>query len=216
MVSVRKISGFLCFWAFLAAPVWAQEEVDSPVFEVDQELSRVFIYVRRAGLMRRAGHDHVMASEHVSGHVVFAPEGHASAELSLPLADLVVDGPENRERFDLDPDVSESSIRGTRRNMLEKVLDTEAHPAVTVTAIAADIEADQVVLEVAIELQGASAVYNVPVELRIDSGTLEVSGEFAVRHSDFGMRPFRAAAGLLRVADEIDIHFEIEARLRTH
>ncbi len=193
----------------------ADDEPEARIYDVDAEQSRVLIYVHRGGLMRRAGHDHVIASEHMGGQVIYAPGADSSADISLPLADLVVDAPEYRERFDLDPDVSESSIRGTRRNMLEKVLDIETYPEVRVTAAAADVEAERPVLSVAIDLQGAEYVYEVPVELGFDSDSVEVSGSMTIRHSDFGMRPFRAAAGLLRVADEIDIHFEIVAELRT-
>ena len=147
---------------------------------------------------------------------MYAPNGgESSADLRLPLAELVVDAPEYRERFDLDPEVSESSIRGTRRNMLEKALDAEVYPDVRVTAVATDVDLEQPVLEVTIDLQGASSVYEVPVDLTVDSDTLKVKGDFTIRHSDFDMRPFRAAAGLLRVADEIDIHFEIVAQFRT-
>ncbi len=199
----------------LVGPVQADDAPETRLYDVDSDQSRVLIYVHRAGLMRRAGHDHVMASEHVNGQVSYSADGESFAELQFPLTDLVVDAPQYRERFDLDPEVSESSIRGTRRNMLEKLLDVDAHPDVRVTAVAEVAGAERPTLEVTIELQGATAVYELPVELTIGSETLSVNGQLTIRHSDFGMRPFRAAAGLLRVADEIDIHFEIVAAIRT-
>ena len=33
----------------------------------------------------------------------------------------------------------------------------------------------------------------------------------AVQHGDFGLTPFSAAGGLLRVADQLDIEFELTA-----
>ena len=215
MVSLRKISGFFVLCVSFAVPVWAADEPETRIYEVDTEATRVLIHVHRAGLMRRAGHDHVIASEHVSGEVEYTPDRDSSAKLRVPLADLVVDAPAYRERFDLDPEVSESSIRGTRRNMLEKVLDPETYPDVRVTVAAENLEATRPALTVTIGLQGAESVYDVPVDLTIDAESLEVSGNFTILHTDFGMRPFRAAAGLLRVADEIDIHFELVANLRT-
>ncbi len=215
MVSLRKISGFLVLLAILSVPASAEDDAETPVYEVDPETSRVFMYVHRAGLMRRAGHDHVIASEDVSGEVTYAPDRESFAELRLPLADLVVDAPGYRERFGLEPEVSESSIRGTRRNMLEKVLFVDEHPEVVVeVALVAHRELGTQVSAV-VTLQGATAEYDVLCNVYTVADSLIADGKFTIRHTDFGMRPFRAAAGLLRVADEIDIHFEIVAELRT-
>lgn len=213
MVSIRKITGIFVFSLVIALPLRAEVPVEPRLYDIDPETSRVMIYVSRGGLMRRAGHDHVIASENISGEVTLAPDGSSLAELRIPLTELVVDAPRYRKRFELDPEVSESSIRGTRRNMLEKVLDVETHPSVQVRAIPVDASAQPTVLMVEIELQGATAEYEVPVSLAIESERIEVSGSFTILHSDFGIRPFRAAAGLLRVADELDIHFEVVANV---
>ena len=40
---------------------------------------------------------------------------------------------------------------------------------------------------------------------------LSVSGSMSVAHADFGLTPFSAAGGLLRVAEDIDVVFDLVA-----
>ena len=50
MVSLRKISVFFVFAVCFAMPARAEERPELLWFEVNQERSRVFAYVKRAGL----------------------------------------------------------------------------------------------------------------------------------------------------------------------
>jgi hypothetical protein len=40
---------------------------------------------------------------------------------------------------------------------------------------------------------------------------MTATGRLVVKHSDFGLVPFSAAGGLLKVADEVSIDFELLA-----
>jgi len=64
-------------------------------------------------------------------------------------------------------------------------------------------------------VHGTSLDYTVPAELDIGPDALTVSGSMTVQHGDFGLTPFSAAGGLLRVAEDIEIVFEIKARRGT-
>jgi hypothetical protein len=55
-------------------------------------------------------------------------------------------------------------------------------------------------------------VLRVPVSLRREPGLLVASGEFALRQSEFGLKPFSVAMGSLVVLDEMRIRFEVTAR----
>ena len=61
-------------------------------------------------------------------------------------------------------------------------------------------------------LPARGADYSLPVELVVEPNKLVVSGSLTIVHSDFGLQPFSAAGGLLRVADQIDMDFEFVAR----
>ena len=70
----------------------------------------------------------MIASHDVAG---FIAPGEGRADLYVPLDALVVDEPALRSEIGLDTQPSAADIEGTRRNMLEKVLETDRYPYAT-------------------------------------------------------------------------------------
>lgn len=232
---VRKSPWLLVPLALLAAcaqPEWVPGDASAPplpervyreaardgeaVYRIDSQRSRVFIRTGRDGPMKAAGHDHVIASVDVQGLVlVSADPGKSRADLRLPLQHLVVDDPENRDRFGLEPELPDSAIEGTTRNMQDKVLESNQFPWATASVRVLSMQESRAELGVRIALHGTSFEYRVPASLTIDPDTLAVRGSMTIGHADFGLEAFSAAGGLLRVAEEIEIVFEIEASRST-
>ena len=182
------------------------------VYRVDPQRSRVFMRTGRDGPMKAAGHDHVIASTDVEGLVLISRNAAESrADLRLPLQQLVVDDPAYREKFGLEPELPESAINGTTRNMQDRVLESNLFPWATISMRVSSMQEAQAELDVSVSLHGASFDYRVPAMLAFDSEKLTASGSMIVRHADFGLTPFGAAGGLLRVAEEIEVVFEIVA-----
>jgi polyisoprenoid-binding protein YceI len=182
------------------------------VYRIDPKHSLLLIHVGRAGAMKNIGHDHVIASEDLDGFVLIADDAAASrADLQLPLPRLIVDKAEYRTRFGLEPDVPVSAIEGTTRNMQDKVLESDRYPVVDVSARFSSVHDDPPTIGVSITLHGATFEYIVPVQLDIVPGRITAKGTMSVSHADFGLQPFSAAAGLLRIADVIDLDFELLA-----
>ena len=219
----------LALLAACAQPEWVPEDASAPplpereyreaarsgdaVYRVDPQQSRVFIRTGRDGPMKAAGHDHVIASADIEGLVLVSGDpARSRADLRLPLQQLVVDDPAYREEFGLEPDLPESAIDGTTRNMQEKVLESNLFPWATASVRVRSMQEDQAELDVTVTVHGMSSAYTVPAELSIDPETLSVVGSMSVAHGDFGLTAFSAAGGLLRVAEEIEIVFEIVAQ----
>ena len=219
----------LALLAACAQPEWVPEGTSAPplpereyreaarsgdaVYRVDPQQSRVFIRTGRDGPMKAAGHDHVIASADIEGLVLVSGDpARSRADLRLPLQQLVVDDPAYREEFGLEPDLPESAIDGTTRNMQEKVLDSNLFPWATASVRMRSMQEDQAELDVTVTVHGMSSAYTVPAELSIDPETLSVVGSMSVAHGDFGLTSFSAAGGLLRVAEGIEIVFEIVAQ----
>ena len=182
------------------------------VYTIDPLRSRVLVRVGRDGPMKNLGHDHAIASEDVAGYVLFAEDPAASrADIAIPLVRLVVDGPGYRAHFGLDPEVPESAIAGTARNMQDKVLASELYPWATVSARFASADTVPASLAVSVTLRGATHEYLVPVDLNVAGDELAVDGSFAIQHGDFALTPFSAGGGLLRVAEQIDVGFALIA-----
>jgi len=179
------------------------------VYRILPQQSLVLLRVGRAGTMRRLGHEHAVASEDVHGLVEINDEPSASrAHVVLPIRSLIVDNPEYRERLDLDTGPSADDVAKTYTNML-RVFEPQLYPWVEAQARLATEAGGQTILAVSIMLHGVSFEYRLPVELEVDAERLVVSGHASINHSEFGVTPFSAAGGLVRVADEIEVEFRL-------
>jgi hypothetical protein len=185
-------------------------------FHVVAGESLLQILVYRGGAMARLGHNHVIASHGLTGVVYVTVDPLATRfDISFPVNELTVDEPALREAAgpDFPPSVPQSARDGTRRNLLSpELLDGANHPEIRLRAF--DIRAAGESYDAGIEvtLKGQSQVLRVPVSLRREPGLLVASGEFALRQSEFGLKPFSVAMGSLVVLDEMRIRFEVTAR----
>lgn len=185
----------------------------STVYRILPEESLVLVRVTRAGTMKRLGHDHAVASEDVRGFVELNSDPSASrADIAMPIRNLVVDKPEHRDRLGLSTKPSETDVAGTYTNML-KVLEPALAPWVTAYAQIVSGDSASPTLAVSITMHGTAYEYLVPVEIEIDPMRLVVEGRTVIRHGEFGLKPFAAAGGLLRVADELEVEFHIVGAL---
>lgn len=230
MRTVTRVGGLICVSVLLAAcprpvrpPPPAPTVPQAPavdtrgatVYEVSPQDTQLNILVFRGGKLSRLGHNHVMTSQHVSGRVWVHPEFTRSGfELSLPVAQLVVDDPEARRAAgsDFPPDIPQSDKDGTRKNMLRpEMLDGERYPQVKLRSarIGGTLDAPQVTASITIK--DATRDVEVPVKIAIEGAKLSAKGEFDVLQTQFGIKPFSVALGALEVQDRLHIEFRIEA-----
>ena len=181
------------------------------VYAIDSIASTAVVRVSRAGFLAALGHDHVVASHEVSGYALLPdPAGTLSgarADLYLPLATVTVDEAELREAAGLDTEPSAKDIEATRANMF-KSIDAATYPWLTINVLMISDHA----LFANLNLQGVKRSYRIPVEIEFDDETLQVTGEFTLRQTEHGIKPFRAFGGAMRVADGLTVSFEIIAR----
>jgi len=184
-------------------------EEGKPVFRVDPAGSLVVLEVRRGGALALFGHDHVVASHDVAGYV--AP-GEDRADFSVPLDALVVDEPELRTDAGFDRQPSAADVAGTRRNMLDKVLETARYPVALVAVSRRFADDGQLQFRVTVTLHGTSATMNVPAQVDTGTDEMTVSGTTTIEQSRFGITPFSLLGGALAVRDRVEVRFRIKAR----
>jgi hypothetical protein len=95
--------------------------------------------------------------------------------------------------------------------MQDKVLESGRFPWATVSVRVLSMQEAEADLDVRVSMHGTTFDYRVPAVLEIDAESLGVSGAMAVSHADFGLAPFSAAGGLLRVAEDIEVVFDLVA-----
>ncbi len=175
------------------------------VYVVDPAASLVAVTVRRAGLMARLGHDHVVAIRTLSGH---AAPGLGRADLAFRLDQMTVDEPPLLGEADIARQPSPEAVAGTRRNMLGPVLEAQRYPMVTlhVESLAGGR------LGVDVTLHGATRRLALPAAVRVDAQQLSASGTATLKQTDFGVTPFSVGGGLLSVRDALEVRYHIVAR----
>jgi YceI-like domain len=197
-------------------PTPAADTRGAAVYEVSPQDSEVNILVFRGGKFSRLGHNHVMTSHAVSGRAWVHPQfARSGFELSLPVAQLVVDDPQARRAAgsDFAGDIPQTDKDGTRRNMLRpEVLDAERYPQVRLRSarVGGTLAAPQVTAHITIK--DASREVQVPVQLAVEGQRLKASGEFDILQTEFGIKPFSVALGALEVQDKLHVTFRIVAQ----
>ena len=182
------------------------------VLRIDPRDSLVVVEVRRSGKLARMGHDHVVASHHVTGYV--APEA-GRADLYIQLERLAVDEASLRTEAGFDTQPSEADIEGTRTNMLEKVLEASKFPFALVRVTRPPSKQENAQLDVALTLHGETRTLKAPAQIKpVDNGLL-VTGRLSFNQTDFGIKPYAVLGGALAVQNKLDLRYRIHARRAT-
>jgi polyisoprenoid-binding protein YceI len=201
--SGRNATVSVLLWAALwgAAPVGAQQP-DSVLY-ILQPQSRFDVQTGKSGLLSFAGHDHLIRAQVVSGRIVQfpgAPE-RSRVEIVVPSERLEVLTP---------PDTEE--IRKVTAAMRKDVLDVANHLEIRFVSSAATPIPDGLRIRGDLTLVGNTREVTVDVRLVQSADTLRAVGTFAVKQTDFGIRPYRGGpAGIIRVADRVTFSFEAVA-----
>ena len=201
----------------LAEPVRADVNVPSgaPRYSVDPQASEIRLRVYRDGPLARFGHNHILVGR-VHGEIRAGDAAAASGfRLEIPVDSFMVDPPAARaeEGDEFSAQVSDPARRDTRENMLGRdVLDAGKHPLIRIESIALagpqwgpTVTARVTLRGVVRDLRFAAAV------LRQDD-MLAVVASFRINQSEFGIEPFAALNGGLRVRDALDIRVRLIAR----
>lgn len=175
------------------------------VYTVDPDASLLAVTVRRAGLMARLGHDHVVACHTLTGHV--AP-GMGRADISFRADRMSVDEPQLLRDAGIATQPSPQAVEGTRKNMLGPVLEAQRYPVVLLHA---ELPAGGRLL-VSITLHGVTRRLELPAAVQVDAAQVSASGTAQLKQSDFGITPFSIGGGLLSVDDELVVRYRIVAR----
>jgi hypothetical protein len=193
-----------------AIPAGAQE------YRIVGEESLLQILVYRGGTMARLGHNHVIASHHLEGEVYLSDDiTQTRFDIRMPVNELTIDEPAMREAAgaDFPPGVPQSARDGTRKNLLSAaLLDGANYPVIRLRGIGARMGADPLNVDIEITLKDQVRQVLVPVQFQRGDGVLTAHGEFPLKQSELGLKPFSVAMGTLVVLDDMKIRFQITAR----
>lgn len=191
------------------------------IYELQAGSSEIVIKVYKYGALKALGHNHIISSRNVTGTINWnkIKIENTSFELVIPIESLRVDDPELRKQAgkDFAKDVGDSARKGTRKNMMgRKVLDALKFPKIIVRSKSIkQNNTSSIDVTVELKIHGVSRTITVPVVLEQTAEVVNVSGEFSLLQSDYGIKPPSAAFGTIVVKDRIDIRFLLVARRKT-
>ena len=155
-------------------------------FVVDPARSRALIEVGKTGAFSFAGHTH-----EVGGAAAMRVTGAGDPPDDVP------------------------KVTGTMLGA--QVLDVKRFPSIAFESTGASVKGalPSLDLQVAgrLTIHGVTRPVAAPVAVRVDGDALTATGSFAIRQTDFGIKPI-SIGGLVKVRDELHITFTIAARER--
>jgi len=182
-------------------------------YQLDAQGSQLWFYLHAAGPLVKRGHTHVISTHALRGSVWIPSQlEHTSCAFELPVAELLVDDPQERSAAggEFAAPLDEEARTGTREHMLgERQLDAAHYPQLSLRCREATVLKDGLQLQLVVSVRDHDAALAVPVHWQRDGCTLTASGEFTFKQSDLGIEPYSLMLGVLRVDDEIRARFQL-------
>lgn len=180
---------------------------------IDTEASRAYVLVDK----RRLGHKHGVEGRIKEGTIRLGAMRDAG-KIVFDMATFVADTPASRKYVGLDGEIKQSEQDEVTATMTgTATLDVAAHPTATfdiksatlLTAKSADGD-PQYELDGELTLHGKKNPLKVTAEVEDErDGKVRLVGQFTIKQTDFGIKPYSAVGGLVAVADALKIWGDI-------
>jgi len=181
----------------------------SVCYVIDTKGSTFVAQAFATGLLAAFGHDPRIAIRNFQGEVSFSLTGSIieGARLSINI---------QGDSLEVVSDISERDRQEIHRKMCEEVLETDRFPEIVYecSRVSASGGGDRywVAMNGELTLHGVTKALPVSARVVINGDSVRATGEFSVRQSEYEIAPVSAAAGAIRIKDEVKCTFDIVAR----
>jgi polyisoprenoid-binding protein YceI len=175
---------------------------------VDTKQSRVYVRVESA---TRLGHSHGVVGYLAAGSL----NANGTGELVFDMTSFVADTPEARSYVGLDPKFSASDAQKVNSNMLgSDVLDVSHYPKAVFSITSCKPLDGQMGAPGRYQFSGSFTLHGAKRPLQFQAtlqsmnppGPLHLRGNFTILQTSYGIQPYSALGGLVRVADALQIY----------
>lgn len=166
------------------------------------ESGKIFLKTTRAGVAKKAGHDLTIEAQRWSGDAVVDVDDPAASSVNV---DVEVDGLTVLEGTGGVKPLGRLEKGEIHRNIQRKILHSGKHPVISFRSTAVSGTPESFQAEGQLTIVGQSQ----PVTLH---GTLaggRVTGTASVVQSRWGIKPFTAFLGALKLNDEVSVEFDV-------
>jgi polyisoprenoid-binding protein YceI len=207
MTHHRSVSTMV-LWGMAAAVI--VRGAPEQTYTIDPGRSRAAIEVGKSGALSfAAGHTHEVLASGIAGTMTVDPADPArsTGRVTIDASALKVSG--KGEPADDVPKVQETMAG-------PQVLDVEHYPTITFVITSIAIKTNQEtsldgVVTGRLTLRDVTRSITVPVAARLEGQTLIATGRFALKQTDYGIKPV-SVGGVVSVKDALNISFDIVAR----
>jgi polyisoprenoid-binding protein YceI len=204
-----KFASFIVFCLMLASPGTLSQTAPK-IYTIDTSKSSFWVFVGKAGLFSALAHDHEIGIKTFNGKVIVDDIAKAagSIEMEVESSSLAV----------LDKNVSDADRAKIRDSMHNEVLESTKYKKISFkSAGMSDVKsagnnAYTFTLNGDLTLHGVTKRIAVPVSLTITPQQLRASGKYVLRQTDFGIKPYSAGGGTVKVKNDVTVNFDIVAR----
>ena len=177
-------------------------------YRVAPEKSTFIVQSFAEGLFSAFGHDPIIGIRDFSGETQFVSNTFENASVTLKI---------NTRALTLSGEVREKDRAEIERAMREQVLEVETYPEILFSS--ANISANRLAEgRYRVRIIGDLTLHGVTqkniwisAEARLDDSFLRTQGEFSLKQTDFGIKPFSAVGGTIKLKNELRFTFDIAA-----
>jgi polyisoprenoid-binding protein YceI len=194
--------------------VFAFGQSKTRTYEIVSSESSFWVSAGKAGLLSGLAHDHEIGVKSFSGRVV-VPETGASAGASGGSLDLDVDA---KSLVVLDKKPSEEDKKKIFTAMHNEVLESAKYQKIIFKSVSVS-EVKQTgndsysfVVNGDLTLHGVTKRIAIPVAATITAQQLRATGKYTLKQNDYGIKPYSAAGGTIKVKNEVIVNFNIVAK----
>jgi polyisoprenoid-binding protein YceI len=211
---LAQLSVFPVFLVCLASATHASPDAEqgresgsgATRLKLDSERSSMVIHTSTEGLLSIALGGNRIALTRFSGDIVTDSAGTSTMTIVIAADSLaVLDKASNKRR------------RTILRTMRGPVMETDSFPTIrfvsTWRSLTNDSEPHRVAMSGELLLHGVRRSLSLEAEASSDTGVVRLVGECPILHTDYGMRAARFLGGLVRVADEFVLRFDLVGKM---
>jgi polyisoprenoid-binding protein YceI len=171
------------------------------------EQSKFTVQAFAEGLFSAFGHDPLLAIKDFTGEAQFVPGSFESASLKITIkADSIVLSNSEKDRLEIE------------QTMREQVLEIAKYPEIafvssniSVTRLSEGRYRARIIGDLTFHGVTQKNLW-ITAQVTVSGESLKAQGDFTLKQTDFGIKPFSAAGGTIKLKNELKFSFDIAAR----
>ena len=178
--------------------------VSSGTHSLGPQSGTITVSVYRDGVAAKMGHDLVLEATKWSGKAEIVADNPAGSNVELTIDSRALEIIEAKGGIKPLGDKDRADIKG---NINDKILMTSRNPEITFQSTEVSGTAPTIKVKGNVTLVGKTQP--VTLDVRVDETLGRARGRTTIQQSSFGIKPFRAFLGALKIKDSVDIQFDI-------